>query len=183
MKRNRDVNLIIINLKKMSDFYSSFSDDENRIINGEIIDYVEECVQKLDNKNPIEFEIKVQRKSSKLDISTAKRTYVNYYKKEIKQDNHNMQRLGIIALIFFLIGCSLAVLIHQLSLIDTPYIVMILLEITMWVFVTEFVDTACLKMSVEIIHRNRHTRLRNAKFIVFLDEENENEHNEKKYFS
>ena len=100
MKRNRDVNLIIINLKKMSDFYSSFSDDENRIINGEIIDYVEECVQELDNKNPIEFEIKVQRKSSKVDISTAKRTYVNYYQKEIKQDNHNMQRLGIIALIF-----------------------------------------------------------------------------------
>ena len=183
MERKQDVNLIIINLMRMSDFYSSFSDDENRIINTEIIDYVEESVQELDNKNPIEFEIKVQRKSSKVDTSTAKRTYVNYYKKEIKQDNYNMQRLGIIALIFFLIGCSLAVLIHQLSLIDTPYIVMILLEITMWVFVTEFVDTACLKMSVEIINRNRHIRLRNAKFIVFLDEENENEHNEKKYIS
>ena len=183
MKRKNNVNRIIVNLKQMSDFYSSFSDNENRIINANIIDYVEESVQELDNKDPIEFEINIQKKSSTVDISTAKRTYHNYYKKEIKQDNHNMQRLGILAVIFFLIGCTLAVLIHQLSLIDTPYIVMTLLEITMWVFVTEFVDTACLKMSAEVISRNRHIRLMNAEFIVFLDEEINNEHYEEKYFS
>ncbi len=133
-----------LHLDSFDEAISKFSYNENYIIDGDMINYIEENCKRENGVDTAGFEIDIYSKKvfSEKEQNIIRESYKNYYDKREHDLTKSIRNCNIVAFIFFIIGAISLVVMHLVSSLwsSAPAVVNFALEIASWVFMWEAVD-------------------------------------------
>lgn len=162
-----------IHIKDINQLYSEFSDKDYRIINKNFIEHVEENFLQLNvRKDDFSIKFKVDKAPTVDEVAEAKRTFMNYYDKEISENNISLKRMYIRSSILLLVGLIFILTLSFLQSHNVSYILTALMEVSAWVFTWEFIDNFVFKISAERLRKARNIKTKVADFIIIEEVDN-----------
>ncbi|MGN1258896.1 MAG: hypothetical protein ACI4T8_01480 [Christensenellales bacterium] len=134
--------IIDVNAKSVEDFYSPYSPTGYRLLNSELVSYIDEYIEGIPAKQGFELRLQTNllepEEKSKI-VATIKRTYAE----KIANINVELKHNFIQSLLFCLIGIGFMLLLFISNTLEWGFIADCVLDILSWVFLWEGVDTFC----------------------------------------
>ena len=152
--------IIDIAVNDLDDFYSPYSPKGYKLLNPEMIDYIDEYSKGIPAKQELTLRISAQNKSddSKDRIEkTIRRTYAE----KIASVNDDLRRNLMSSIIFMIVGLIFLVGVIITSTYEFSEAIYEVLDIIAWVFIWEAVDTFFMER-----HKKRVEKIKYAKIAV-----------------
>ncbi|MBE5758223.1 MAG: hypothetical protein E7345_04835 [Clostridiales bacterium] len=140
----RDTVIVHLTIKDESSVLSDFTAEGREIISNEMASFIDNVVKPIKPKQNIHLKIKCNKVNSEKE-AVYKNAIKNYYINEFAEIDKKLKTNLIMSMIMLIAGLVGFGLLYILSAINTPFLILELLEVASWVFLWEMVDLLCLQ--------------------------------------
>lgn len=163
MKEN--LSIIELKVKNKTELYSKFSTDNNKVVNEEVVSYIENLARKLPNKENLQIKIESEAKLIKAEQDDFKEAFRKYYKNKNAEINKNTNFFYLLSFVFLLVGMACIVGLNFLRNSNVSYVAQTILEVVSWVFIWEFVDILCFKIGINFFKRRKNNKFLKSEIV------------------
>ena len=169
----KSTSVIRMAINDSEDLYSTYSTENNIVLNNEAVAFLESELKGVESKDNIKIVIETPTKISDERKNKCVKSIKNHFKGIISEAKDLIKRYLIIALIMFVATCLLATLQILGNKFGFPDILMIFLEILTWVFGWEFIDILVFSVPIKKHKTKKYAKIINAKFEFVVKKNNE----------
>ena len=163
MKEN--LSIIELRVENKSELYSKFSTDNNKVVNEEVISYIENSARKLPNKENLQINIESGTKLIKDEQDEFKEAFQKYYKNKNVENSKHTNFFYLLSIVFLLVGMACIVGLNFLKNSNVSYVAETILEVVSWVFIWEFVDILCFKIGIDFFKRRKNNKILKSEIV------------------
>lgn len=160
--KKRKIEEVYLKVNSVENFYSGFSDEETKVVNNKIIEYIDDATKYIPNNTQININIKIKNLRSRQKKQECKTAFRNYYKNEITDAAKSVKKLNLVALLLLGVAVAFLVVLHFIVQANAPYILKTALEIVAWVFTWETVDVFFFRTTAERFHLKKVKKIYNS---------------------